>query len=273
MTALRVTAGQFSPTADKNTNLSAISALVAQAASDGSRLVLLPEYSSYFDPELSAAFVERAEPLTGRFVTVLEHLAREHSLWLVAGMNERIPDSARFRNTIVVVDPAGTVQSLYRKIHLYDAFGHAESDREEPGDPAQVPVFEIDGVRVGVQTCYDLRFPEISRRLVDAGAELLLVPSQWVPGPMKEEHWATLLAARAIENTVYVLAAGQTAPNGCGHSRLLGPMGEFLAGAGTRPGLCSGAVDSAEVERVRELNPALALRRLQVVPGAPSACR
>jgi predicted amidohydrolase len=270
VSTLRVAAGQFSPTEDKNRNLSVIADFARRAAAAGARMLVLPEYSAYFEAAFTAEFVRRSEPLTGRFVTALARLAEQHGLVIVAGMNERVEDEDRFQNTLVAVGSDGTVNGLYHKVHLYDAFGHKESDLERPGDPAQAVVIDVDGLRVGLETCYDLRFPETTRRLVDAGAELILVPAQWVPGPFKEEHWRTLLAARAIENTAYVFGVGQTAPNGSGRSSLLDPMGVARVAAGGEPGLLLGEVDSGEVRHVREVNPALQLRRLHVEPGSPS---
>ena len=266
MSGLLIAAGQFAPGTDKNRNLATIAQFAHDAAAAGARLLVLPEYSSYFDIEFTAGFVSSAEPLTGRFATTLARLAEQHDLCIVAGMNEQIAGEDRFQNTLVAAGPDATILALYRKVHLYDAFGHRESDLERPGDPAQSVVFDVDGLRVGLQTCYDLRFPESTRRLIDAGAELVAIPAQWVPGPFKEEHWATLLAARAIENTAYVLGVGQTAPGGSGRSLLIDPMGVVRAAAGGEPELLLGRADPAVLQRVRSVNPALALRRLHVVP-------
>ncbi len=111
-------------------------------------------------------------------------------------------------------------------------------------------------------TCYDLRFPELARLLVDAGAELLVVPAAWVAGPRKVDHWRTLLRARAIENTVYVAAAGQPAPRYSGHSMLVDPLGDVLAEAGEGAETVTGVVDLARLDEARRTNPSLANRRL-----------
>jgi predicted amidohydrolase len=262
---LTVALGQIAPGTDQARNLRSIRRAAARARSAGAGLLVLPEYSAYATRALDEGVVASAEPLDGPFATALAELALEFGLALVAGMNESVPGQHRVYNSLVAVDASGSVLGVYRKIHLYDAFGHRESDWILPG-PLEAPrVFTVDGVRVGMQTCYDLRFPEITRTLATAGAELVVIPAQWIPGPNKVMHWRTLIAARAIENTVYVAAAGQAAPLGCGNSALLDPSGVALARCGSRPALIHGRVDTSVVAAVRERNPSLDLRRYDVV--------
>jgi predicted amidohydrolase len=168
-------------------------------------------------------------------------------------------------NTLLLVAPDGSLAATYRKVHLYDAHGVRESQWIAPGEPGDTPMLELDGLRVGAQTCYDLRFPEATRVLVDAGADVVVVPAQWVPGPRKEDHWSTLLRARAIENTVYVAAAGQSAPTGSGCSMVIDPMGVVVAGLGDRVGVAAAPVDRERIEQVRSNNPVLTARRYEVV--------
>ncbi|MGN6575635.1 MAG: carbon-nitrogen hydrolase family protein [Nocardioides sp.] len=202
-----------------------------------------------------------AERLDGPFVSRLAELAGAHDVTLVAGMFEVGDDPARPFNTLVVVGPEG-LRASYRKIHLYDSFGYRESDRLGAGALEPV-VVEVNGWQVGLMTCYDLRFPELARSLVDRGAELLLVPAAWVAGDLKVDHWRTLLRARAIENTVYVAAAAQPAPRYCGHSMVVGPDGRVLVEVeGADPDGVFAALDHAHLEAVRETNPSLANRRL-----------
>jgi deaminated glutathione amidase len=201
-----------------------------------------------------------AEPLDGPFVRRLTELAGRHDVTLLAGMFEASGDPDRPYNTLVVVDRAG-LRASYRKIHLYDSFGYRESDRLLAGDREPV-VVEIAGLPVGLMTCYDLRFPELARALVDRGAELLVVPAAWVAGSGKVEHWRTLLAARAIENTVFVAAAGQPGPRYTGHSMVVAPSGEVLAEAGDDEDVVLARVDRDLLDEVRETNPSLANRRM-----------
>jgi predicted amidohydrolase len=184
---------------------------------------------------------------------------------LVAGLLERADDERRVRNTVVAVDGGGLLAS-YRKLHLYDAFGQRESDWVEPGVVGTPETFDLGGLRFGLMTCYDLRFPEVGRLLVDAGADVFLVPAEWVRGPLKEHHWRTLLHARAIENTVFVAAADHPPPLGVGNSMIVDPQGVELAAVGTATDVAVAHLDPVAVERVRRVNPALRLRRLAVTP-------
>src|SRR5699024_4931583 len=121
-------------------------------------------------------------------------------------------------------------------VHLYDAFGYKESSHVLAADPSEPQIMSVGDLTVGMQTCYDLRFPEVSRTLINAGADVLALPAEWVPGPLKEYHWNTLIRARAIENTVYVLASDQNAPTGVGNSAIIDPMGIALSSIGDGQG-------------------------------------
>jgi predicted amidohydrolase len=264
--AITVAVAQFAPGDDRVHNRDVVAGLIAVAASRGVRLVILPEYASYFTDPLGPSFARNAEPLDGDFVGSLSAAAREHGLFVVAGLVERTDQTHRFSNTLVAVGPSGDVLDTYRKQHLYDAFGAKESDWVVPGGLDEPQTFEVDGVTVGLQTCYDLRFPEVTRRLADAGALLVAVPAEWVRGPLKEFHWSTLLAARAIENTLYVAAADHPPSIGVGASAILDPMGVTLAGLADTTGVAVADVSVARVREVRERNPALALRRYRVTP-------
>lgn len=258
-----VAVAQFSPTDDAENNREAVRRLGRLAAARGARLVVFPEYSSFFVPELGQASVDAAEALDGPFVSALAELAGELGIHLVAGMLERA-EHGRAYNTAVAVAPTGEIVARYRKQHLYDAFGQKESDWIVPGDLDEPQTFTVDGLRVALQTCYDLRFPEVSRRLVDAGADIIAVPSEWVRGPLKEHHWRILVTARALENTVFVAAADHAPPIGVGNSMIVDPMGVELATIGETTDVALAHVSRARIEAVRAVNPALALRRFGV---------
>jgi predicted amidohydrolase len=258
---------QFAPSDDRAHNRGTVAALLADAVERGARLVVFPEYSSYFADPLGVSFADNAEPLDGDFVRSLADAARRHRVFAIAGLVERMGERHKFSNTLVAVDPSGATVAVYRKQHLYDAFGSRESERAIPGDLAWPETFDVDGLRVGMQTCYDLRFPEVTRRLVDAGAQLVALPAQWVRGPRKEQHWATLLAARAIENTIYIAAAGHPPPSGVGASRIVDPVGVTIAGIAEETGVAVASVSAERLAAVRERNPALGLRRYRVEPA------
>ncbi|MDQ6687521.1 MAG: carbon-nitrogen hydrolase family protein [Actinomycetota bacterium] len=255
--SMRVALVQWAASLDPAANLERLDELddIARDAD----LVVLPEAFArdFGDPggDLSAY----AEPLDGPFADKLADLARRHGTTVVAGMFETSPDPGRPFNALVVAAPER--RSPYRKIHLYDSFGHRESDRVSPGKPDPMTV-EVNGLSVGLMTCYDLRFPELARALVSQGAEVLVVPAAWVAGPYKVDHWRTLLRARAIENIAYVIGVGQPGPRYCGHSAAISPVGELLIEAGESPDLISVELPLDAVRRAREANPSLANRRM-----------
>jgi len=260
-----IAVAQFAPSASREGNLADITRLARRAAARGAAVVVFPEYSSYFVDPFDSSLAENAEDLDGPFVHALIALASELDLVVVAGLVEKADDGRRVRNAVVAVGPDG-IRSVYRKLHLYDAFGQRESDWVEPGDIIPPQTFEVHGLRFGLMTCYDLRFPEVSRTLADAGADVALVPAEWVRGPLKEDHWKTLLTARAIENTFFVAAADHPPPLGVGHSIIIDPQGVMLAQVGTATDVAVAHVDSSLIARVRRVNPALELRRYRVTP-------
>jgi predicted amidohydrolase len=254
-TPLRVALVQAASALEPEANRAAL----ARLAPSDADLVVFPEaFARDFGAPGSdvSAF---AEPVDGPFGTALGDLAAAGGTTVLAGMFEVGDDPGRPFNTLLV---RGRAAAAYRKIHLYDSFGYRESDRLSPGPPEPV-VVDLDGWRLGLMTCYDLRVPELARALVDRGAEVLVVPAAWVAGPGKIDHWRTLLAARAIENTVYVVAAGQPAPRYCGTSLVLDPLGRVVAEAGAEEETVVRAeLDPAAVAEVRRTNPSLANRRL-----------
>ncbi|MDM4763535.1 carbon-nitrogen hydrolase family protein [Galbitalea sp. SE-J8] len=263
---------QFAPGADADANLAAIAGLVATAVARGASLVVLPEYSSFFVPSLGPDFVAGGQSLDGAFVAALAALAREHGIHLVAGLVEARPDRAdgsavgKVSNTLVAIDPTGAIVATYRKLHLYDAFGDRESDWVVPGEVAEPETFAWAGLTVGLQTCYDIRFPEVTRRIVDAGADVVLLPAEWVRGPLKEHHWRTLVTARAIENTIYVAAADHAPPVGAGNSMVVDPMGVEVVAIGEQTDVAVAWIAADRIASTRERNPALGYRRFAIVP-------
>lgn len=259
---------QFAPYTDRSANLAALADQVRAAAARGARVVVAPEYSMFAVARLDRRVLAAAEPLTGPFVAGLAELAAQTGVYLVAGVVETTePDDGRIHNTLVALAPDGTLVASYRKVHLYDAFGQRESEIVRPGPLAEPATFTADGVVFGLQTCFDLRFPEGFRRLAAAGAQVLLLPAQWIPGPGKVDQWTTLLRARAIENTVYVAAADQCAPRGAGTSMIIDPTGAVLGELADEPGVAHAEIDTDRLARVRAVNPSLALRRYTIAAG------
>jgi deaminated glutathione amidase len=265
MGGVKIAVAQTSSTDDKQANTERALAMLARAAGGGPDLVVLPEaIMADFAPERGTVAAQ-AEPLDGDFVGALRSAAKEHGTAVVAGMFETSDDPDRPYNTLLAIGPDGDLLGTYRKIHLYDAFGYRESDQLASG-PLEPLVVDIAGFRLGLMTCYDLRFPELSRALVDDGAEVLVVPAAWVRGPLKEQQWATLLAARAIENTCYVVAAAQNGKKYCGLSQVLDPQGVQIAAAGEDDGVAYADLDRDRLDTIRKRNPSLQNRRYTVRP-------
>jgi len=265
---VKVAVAQFGPGPNVADNITMIQALVHASVENGARLVVLPEYASAFGGALGDWVSTFAESLEGPFVEAIAELADETNTAIVVGMLEMSSTAdARPFNTLIAVVPGAGLVAKYRKVHLYDAFGAVESEWIQPGNPADVPeTFVVEDITVGLQTCYDLRFPEVTRRIVDAGAHLVAMPSEWVAGPKKAHHWVALTAARAIENIVFVAAADQIPPVAVGMSRIVSPMGETLADMGQQLGVSIATVNVQAVIDAREANPALTLRRYSVAP-------
>lgn len=262
---LPVAVAQFAANTDKEANRKLVTEAIEAAADAGAKLVVTPESGMYSDPTNSKAPSEYSEPLDGQFATLVAETARTAGITVVAGMVETVPGEERAWNTLLAVGPDGERIGVYRKLHLYDAFGYTESDHIKPGEHTDPLCFTIDGITFGAMTCYDVRFPEMARTLADAGAHAIVLPAAWAAGPAKEEHWSVLARARAIENTCYLLASGQTGPSCTGQSAVIDPMGTVLAGAGEQPGIAVAELRAERVEQVRATNPSLANRRFRVL--------
>jgi deaminated glutathione amidase len=259
---MRIALAQITGGPDKDANLRSMLGRTGEAARAGARLVLFPECAMVALPG-SEDWSAAAEPVDGPFVTALAGAARRHGIAVVAGMFESIPDASQVFNTVVALGPDGGLLGAYRKVHLYDAFGYRESDRVRPGG-GETLTFALDGVTFGVETCYDVRFPEVTRHLAARGAEVVLLPAAWLHGALKEEHWEVLARARAIESTVYVAAAGLSGRPHTGCSMLVDPMGVPVVRAGEVEALLVGEADPERVRDVRRVNPSLANARPDV---------
>jgi predicted amidohydrolase len=260
---MRLALAQITAGRDKAANRATIAAYARRAADAGARLVVFPEASmhDFGPPTMSLGPV--AETLDGPFVTALRETAARHRIAILAGMFERSDDPNRVYNTLAYVDAEGNLAGTYRKIHLYDALGFVESDRLVAGDGATL-TFTCEGTRFGAMTCYDLRFPELARRLVTEGAQALLLPAAWLHGLLKENHLVTLARARAIENTAYFCVADMVGGAYSGNSVAIDPMGVVLASGGEVETLLCVDLEPERVEQVRAKLPSVANRRPEV---------
>ncbi|WP_175477234.1 nitrilase-related carbon-nitrogen hydrolase [Ruania alba] len=263
---LPVAVVQLAASADSEANVFAAVDHVRAAATAGARLVVLPEYSAGWAPQLSP---ELAEAVDGPFHQAMSAVAAECAVDLVVGAIEPADgDPARCVNVALAFGPDGALRGRYEKVHLFDAFGVRESDVLDAGAPGahQAMVLDVAGVQVGVATCYDLRFPETFRVLVDGGAQVLVVIAAWAAGPGKAEQLDVLVRARAIENTTYLALASQHGRGRTGHSQVVDPLGRPMAVAEDGDAVLLVNLEEQQVTDVREQVPSLEHRRYTVVP-------
>jgi len=267
---MRLAVVQLQSTPDLDANLEATREAIAQAASMGAELVGLPENFAFMRREGEPFPCVQGED--GELVPFLAECARAHGVWLLGGtFPEAVPGDDRVHNTSVVLSPEGREVARYRKIHLFDVDlgeggggAYQESKHFAPGDAVVVADTPFGGL--GLSVCYDLRFPELYRRMVDDGARILAVPSAFTPETGKA-HWEVLLRARAIETQSFVIApaqCGQHTPDrrSHGHSMIIDPWGVVRAQAGDEPAVLVADVDPGQIDRVRASIPALKNRRL-----------
>ncbi|BBZ25575.1 carbon-nitrogen hydrolase family protein [Mycolicibacter hiberniae] len=250
---MRIACAQILSGTDPAANLALVSDYAERAAAQGASLVVFPEATMCrFGVPLGPV----AEPLDGPWATAVRGVAARTGITIVAGMFTPA-DDGRVANTLLAVGP-GT-DAHYHKIHLYDAFGFTESRTVAPG--SEPVVIEVDGIGVGLSTCYDIRFPALYTELADRGAQLIAVCASWGSGPGKLSQWELLARARALDSTSYVLAVGQAdpgvpadpsgAPTGVGHSLVTSPWGEVVAAAGASPQLLVCDIDLEAVAAAR----------------------
>lgn len=267
---LRVGAVQLCSTNDQAANLARCRELTGQAASEGAQLVVLPECFSFLgrgEGEKLAHAESFDERAAGPVLAMLRELATRHGVWIVGGGTpECVPgDARRTYNTALVIDPRGELAARYRKIHLFDVDipGGAvlrESDSTARG--SELTAVEIAGAPVGLTICYDVRFPELYRKLVkDMGAEILLVPAAFT-AHTGGAHWHLLLRARAIEDQAWVVAAAQWGRHSdkresYGHSLIADPWGTVVGERAEGDGVVVATLDGEAVARCRARMPCL----------------
>lgn len=259
---------QMKSSVDKNKNLSYSLKLIGRAAQKKAQLICFPEFQMAYSPgeQKPETLHEIAEKINGDFISALSNSAKKNKINVVATIYEIIntnKQNQKVFDTAVIINELGKIQSVYRKIHLYDALGFKESKKLLAGNIIEKPTRTSVG-NLGLQICYDMRFPEISRILTVNGANILVSPSAWVAGFMKQEHWEIMLKSRAIENGVYVIAPNQLGNIYCGHSMVIEPFGATLIDMGHREGMEILDIDNSRIETVRRTLPLLRNRRTDV---------
>jgi predicted amidohydrolase len=262
---MRAAIVQFKASTNKETNLKKILNYISKAAQNKATLVAFPEFMMFYtdSSQTPKQLASLAETISGNFVTTIANTAKENHIQVIGSFYEKSTKKNRVYDTSFVIDKSGKVISTYRKIHLYDALGFRESNKMIAGSKITKPVKTSVG-KVGLMICYDLRFPEMSRSLAVAGSEVLVAPSAWVKGDMKEEHWLTINKTRAIENGCYVIAPDQVGNIYCGRSIVVDPYGKILLDMKKRQGIGYVNIDLKKIKQVRKVLPLLKNRRTDV---------
>lgn len=256
---------QFKADIDKSKNLKKITDYITKAAKRGAKLCAFPEFMMCYTPSSQSAkkLANLAETITGEFISTVSKSAKQNSIQVVGTIYEKSPKANRVYDTSFLIDERGKVASRYRKIHLYDALGMKESKKLYPGSQISKPIKTTLGI-IGMMICYDLRFPEMSRTLASEGSEFLVVPSAWVQGEMKEEHWIIINRTRAIENGCYVVAPDQVGNIYCGRSLVVDPYGKILLDMKKKEGIGIVDISLERIKQVREKLPLLKNRRTDI---------
>ena len=260
---------QMRSSENKEENLKASVDFISRAADRKASLICFPEFQMAFSPlkqspkDLANNVAEYIDG--GNFVSALCRSAKRNKIGVIATVYERNKNKNEFKvyDTAVIINKKGQITSVYRKLHLYNALGFRESDKLIQGNAIEKPVSTSVG-NIGLMICYDIRFPEMSRILTVNGADILVVPSAWVYGIMKENHWRTMIMARAIENGSYIIAPDQVGNIFSGRSMVADPFGTVLLDMGDKQGMDVVEIDKSRVMKVRESLPLLKNRRLDI---------
>ncbi|KQR77130.1 hydrolase [Burkholderia sp. Leaf177] len=255
---MKIAIGQIAVNREWQKNQRTCVDVMQTAAGSGARLLVLPEgvlARDIADPDL---VLSAAQPLDGPFLSALLDASRSNDMTTMLTIHIST-GTKRVKNVLVAIR-TGKVIAKYEKLHLYDAFSMQESVGVAPGN--EVPsLVEIDEMRFGMMTCYDIRFPELARKLALDGADALVLPAAWVRGPLKEWHWEVLTTARALDNTCYVIASGECGPRNIGASVVVDPLGVSIVRAGETEALIFAEIDPKRIAYARSILPVLSNRR------------
>jgi len=247
---------QFASLPDKNKTIEKIKSLLKPRDAD---VILMPEYTMGNPLGMTPSeLYQYSENINGLFLKNLLKYSIEYGAYIIAGLFERVDNGVY--NTAVMFSPSGEVESLYRKIHLFNAYGYREEDYFRYGEKPS-KIFSIKNVKFSVAICFDIRFPELFRYYALKGAEVILVPSAWVKGPMKEETLRFLARARAHENVVYITLSVQYGEDYTGRSMVIDPLGTVIHELGIGEKYREYKIDVDEVYEIRRSLPFLELRR------------
>ena len=262
----RIAVVQMKSDTDKKKNLAQSKDYIKEARYKNAQIICFPEFQMGFSPsdQKPIELSKISEGInTGNFVRTLSRYAKENEIDIISTIYEKARTNNKVFDSAIAIRKDGVIVSRYRKIHLYDALGFRESDKFLAGNSIKKP-FQFEAAKIGLMICYDIRFPEVSRILSVLGAEFLVIPSAWVHGIMKEEHWQTFIKTRAIENGIYVIAPDQIGNLYTGRSMVVDPFGTVLLDMGNKEGMEVVELEKSDILKVRAKLPLLKNRRTDV---------
>ncbi len=259
---------QMKSSINKQDNLLESLKYIKEAAYRRADYIFFPEFQMAFSSSTQTPdeLYNSAEPLAdSKFLKKICKYSEKYKIGIVGTFFEKNPyqTDKKVFDTAFCTNKNGKIVSVYRKLHLYDAFGFKESLKFNRGDEIPKLVPTTIG-KMGLMICYDIRFPELSRILTVNGSDIIVIPSGWVHGIMKEEHWITMLKARAIENGVYVIAPNQVGNIFCGRSMIVDPLGSILTDLGDKRGIEYVEIQKERISEVRKTLPLLKNRRSDI---------
>ncbi len=256
---------QLKADVEKEKNLKKILEQIKNAAKQNAKLCAFPEFIMFntSSSQTPKELARLAETINGEFVQSISECAQQNAIQVVGTFYEKSPKIDRVYDTSFLLDQNGKVISTYRKIHLYDVLGFKESYKLFAGSKIAKPIKTRIG-KMGMMICYDLRFPEMSRSLASSGSEILVAPSAWVQGEMKEEHWIIINKTRAIENGCYLISPDQVGNIYCGRSLVVDPYGIILLDMKKKEGIGIVDISIDRIKQIREKLPLLKNRRTDV---------
>ncbi|MGP6220543.1 carbon-nitrogen hydrolase family protein [Caldiplasma sukawensis] len=261
--SMKITLAQIKTVSDVKENLSKITEVVENHGKN-TDLIIFPEYSM-FKPDYSnpKKINDISEEMDGEFISTLKKAAFEKKTGIIINFTERRGKAKKPFNTSVYINEFGMISGTYSKLHLFDSYGYRESSLFEKGmrDP---DTFMVRGVKSAMEICYDIRFPELSRRYALQGANIIFVNAAFYSGKGKKETWSTLLRARAMENGVFVVACNQPGEEFVGNSMIISPDGTIMESLGDEEGIINASIDLKLIEEYRKTVPVLKSRRLDV---------
>lgn len=273
----KIAVAQMDAGSDTKENLGKIEQCIHEAAAKGTDFIVFPEHAEYFGTD----YGRQATTVPGEITRFFASCARKYEIQIHCGtMAEKNPSGYPY-NTSILFSARGEILGCYRKIHLFDVVlesvsGYRESDEASPGD--EIVFCDTEFGRIGMAVCYDLRFPELFRILAKQGADVIVLPANFTQETGRA-HWESLVRARAIENTCFVVAAGQCGRKDAfvsyGHSMIVDPWGDVLAAAGDREEILYADIDTDRIRQVREQIPSLSnvredVYRLRVLKPYPN---